>query len=86
MQLAISRKREYLADATSALTTRHPDALASALEKIQNYGSAMQKQNASTAHLFIANPIKSGTLSGLLSTHPPIQQRIDILRRMGGVK
>jgi heat shock protein HtpX len=82
IQLAISRRREYLADATGALTTRHPDGLASALEKISQYGSALQKPNASTAHLFFANPLKGGTLAALFSTHPPIDERIRILREM----
>lgn len=86
MQLAISRKREYLADATGALTTRYPEGLASALEKIRDNGSTMQKQNTSTAHLFIANPLKKGTFSGLMSTHPPIDERIKILRGMIGAK
>ena len=86
MQLAISRKREYLADATSALTTRYPEGLASALEKIRDNGSVMQKQNSSTSHFFIANPLKGGMMSGLLSTHPPIEERIAILRRMDGVQ
>lgn len=83
IQLAISRKREYLADATGALTTRYPEALASALEKIGTYGRPMSKQNASTAHLFFANPLKKGTLSGLFSTHPPIEERVARLRKMG---
>lgn len=83
IQLAISRKREYLADATAALTTRYPEALASALEKIAAHGSAMKKQNGSTAHLFIANPLKKGTFSNLFSTHPPIEERIKALRKMG---
>lgn len=83
IQLAVSRKREYLADATGALTTRYPEALASALEKIAKYGRPMSKQNASTAHLFFANPLKKGALSGLFSTHPPIEDRIARLRGMG---
>lgn len=83
IQLAISRKREYLADATGALTTRYPDALASALAKIGSHGSVMQKQNPSTAHLFFANPLKKGSLSGLFSTHPPIEERIKRLKKMG---
>jgi heat shock protein HtpX len=86
MQLAISRKREYLADATGALTTRHPEGLARALEKIQAGGSTMKKQNTSTAHFFIANPLKRKSLSSLLSTHPPIEERIKILRNMSGEK
>jgi heat shock protein HtpX len=82
IQLAISRRREYLADATGALTTRYPEGLASALEKIAAAGSATRKQNSSTAHLFFANPLKSGTISSLFSTHPPIQDRIARLRHM----
>ncbi len=83
IQLAISRQREYLADATGALTTRYPDALASALEKIGQRGGALKKQNASTAHLFFANPLKSGGISSLFSTHPPIAERVARLRNMG---
>jgi len=83
IQLSISRKREYLADATGALTTRYPEGLASALEKIEQYGSPMKKQSASTAHLFFANPLKKGSFSGLFSTHPPIEDRINRLREMG---
>lgn len=83
IQLAISRKREYLADATGALTTRYPEGLASALEKIRDHGSATRKQNPSTAHLFFANPLKKQSLSNLFSTHPPIEDRIKELREMG---
>ena len=83
IQLAISRKREYLADATGALTTRNPEALASALEKIGQAGSTLQRQNSATAHLFFANPLKAGALAGLFSTHPPIADRIARLRSMG---
>lgn len=84
IQLAISRQREYLADATGALTTRYPDGLASALEKIGQYGSTMRKQNSSTAHLFFANPLKSnGVLVKLFSTHPPVADRVARLRSMG---
>ncbi len=82
IQLAISRRREYLADATGALTTRYPEGLASALEKISQQGSATANSNASTAHLFFANPLK-GKFSGLFSTHPPAEERIRILREMG---
>lgn len=82
IQLAISRKREYLADATGALTTRYPEGLASALEKIRDGGSTLQRQNSSTAHFFIENPLKGRSLSGLMSTHPPVEERIAILRNM----
>lgn len=83
IQSAISRRREYLADATGALTTRYPEGLASALEKISQHGSVMRKQNASTAHLFFANPLSGSTLTNLFSTHPPLEKRIAILRDMG---
>lgn len=82
IQLAISRKREYLADATGALSTRYPEGLARALEKIAGYGSVMRKQNSSTAHLFFANPLKKSSLSGLFSTHPPVEERVRRLRKM----
>jgi heat shock protein HtpX len=83
IQLAISRRREYLADATGALTTRYPEGLASALEKISAYGGSLKKQNTSTAHLFFANPLKKGSFASLFSTHPPIEERVRRLREMG---
>jgi heat shock protein HtpX len=83
IQASISRKREYLADASGALSTRYPEGLANALEKIKNGGSATKRQNTSTAHLFIANPLKRKSLSTLFSTHPPIDDRISKLRGMG---
>jgi heat shock protein HtpX len=83
IQLAISRQREYLADATGALATRYPEGLASALEKIGQVGSVTQRQNTATAHLFFANPLKKGGLSSLFSTHPPLKDRIARLRNMG---
>jgi len=79
VQLAVGRQREYLADATGAMTTRHPEALAKALGKLGEYGKPMKKQNTSTAHLFISNPLKKGTFSKLFSTHPPLQDRINRL-------
>lgn len=88
IQLAISRKREYLADASGALLTRYPEGLASALEKIARYGRPMQHANHATAHLFIANPFGAteggigAKISGLFSTHPPAAERIRILREM----
>ena len=84
IQLAISRKREFLADATGALTTRYPEGLASALKKIESSGSVLRKQNTSTAHLFFANPLKKGSFSNLFSTHPPIEERIRRLETMIG--
>lgn len=82
LQLAISRRREYLADATGALTTRYPEGLASALEKIGKQGSQTRKQNTATAHMFFANPLRAGALAGLFSTHPPVEARIKALREM----
>jgi heat shock protein HtpX len=82
VQLAVSRRREYLADSTGALTTRYPEGLARALEKIRDHGSVMQKQSSATAHLFFANPLKGGGLTKLLSTHPPVEDRIARLRHM----
>jgi heat shock protein HtpX len=80
VQMAVSRQREYLADATGAMTTRYPEGLASALEKLQQHSRPMRRQNTATAHLFFANPLKGGGLSNLFSTHPPLDQRIKRLR------
>ncbi len=82
LQLAISRRREYLADATGALTTRYPEGLASALEKIKHAGSATKIQNTSTAHMFFANPLKGRSFMALFATHPPVDSRIKALREM----
>jgi heat shock protein HtpX len=84
VQLAISRQREYLADATGALTTRHPEALASALQKLGAYGRPLQKHSSSMAHMWIADPEKPGLAERMLSTHPPIAERIERLHEMGG--
>nr|WP_237466874.1 M48 family metallopeptidase [Leucobacter chromiireducens] len=83
VQLAVSRQREYLADATGALTTRHPEALASALHKLSTYGQPLQKQQSSMAHLWIADPLKPGMMQRLFATHPPIPDRIRRLLDMG---
>jgi len=82
IQLAISRKREYLADATGALTTRYPQGLENALAKIAQTGSATRVQNTATAHFFFANPLKGHSLTNLFSTHPPIADRIKRLKEM----
>ncbi len=82
IQLAVSRKREYLADATGALTTRYPEGLASALEKIKLKGSVLKRQNTSTAHFFFANPLRGHSITNLFDTHPPIDERIARLRQM----
>ncbi|MEK7170674.1 MAG: M48 family metalloprotease [Patescibacteria group bacterium] len=85
MQLAISRKREFLADASGALLTRYPEGLASALQKISQYSRPMAKANHATAHLFISNPFghrangSVGFLTKMFSTHPPVAERIKAL-------
>jgi heat shock protein HtpX len=82
IQLAISRRREYLADASGALLCRHPEALASALAKIGSYASPMHSASTATAHLFISNPFGAGKatwIANLFATHPPIQDRINAL-------
>lgn len=85
IKLAISRRREYLADASGALLTRYPEGLAKALEKIASYNIPLKNTSTATAHLFIANPFGSGakSFSNLFQTHPPIKERIKILREMG---
>lgn len=84
VQLAISRKREFLADETGALLTRYPEGLASALEKIAGYKRPMQRVSSATSHLFISNPFgNTGSyFSKIMSTHPPIEERIRNLREM----
>ncbi len=86
IQLAISRKREFLADASGALLTRYPEGLASALEKISSDPRPTRSATSATAHLFIVNPFKGkqagAWLAGLFNTHPPIEERIKILREM----
>jgi heat shock protein HtpX len=84
VQAAVSRQREYLADATSALTTRNPDALASALQKLNAYGRPMRRQNSSMAHLWISDPTgKPNVAERLFSTHPPIADRVKRLGEIG---
>ena len=83
VQAAVSRQREYLADATGAMTTRHPDALASALAKLQANAAPVRKTNTSMAHLWISNPNKAGFMSKLFSTHPPLEDRIARLSTIG---
>jgi heat shock protein HtpX len=94
IQLAISRKREFAADADGALLTRYPDGLASALEKIQADSAPLRSANKATAHLYIANPFKDvdkdgdgksdgrSWFSGLFDTHPPIEKRVAALRQL----
>lgn len=84
VQLSISRKREYLADASGALLTRYPEGLASALEKISGHSGKMKKASRATAHLFISNPFgkekSSSWFSNIWSTHPPVEERVKRLR------
>jgi len=82
MQLAISRKREFLADADGALLTRYPEGLALALEKISADPTPLKEANRATAHLFIANPFRGKKVSTLFMTHPPIEDRVRALRGM----
>lgn len=87
MQLAVSRRREFLADASGALLTRYPEGLARALEKISADPHVLRRSSSSTAHLFIVNPFKklkkaSYFFANLFSTHPPVEERIRILRSM----
>ena len=86
IQLAISRKREYLADASGALLTRYPEGLARALEKLNGDKETLEAATNATAHLYITNPFKGkkfhAWFSGLFDTHPPIAERIKILRSM----
>jgi len=82
IHFAISRKREFLADATGALITRYPEGLARALEKIASYPYSMKVASNATAHLFIVNPFRGSKIANLFSTHPPIEERIKALREM----
>jgi heat shock protein HtpX len=91
MQLAISRKREYLADASAAMLTRNPEGLASALIKISQDKEPLEVANKATAHLYICNPLKdkegkggAGWFANLFNTHPPIEERVKRLREMVG--
>jgi len=86
IQLSISRKREFLADASGALLTRYPEGLASALEKISADGSQLRKANSSNAHLFISSPLRGkeskSWFNKLFMTHPPVEERVANLRGM----
>ena len=80
---AVSRQREYLADASGAEMTSYPDGLASALKKLGDYGRPMQRANSAMAHMYINDPIKPGLVERAFSTHPPIQKRIERLKKIG---
>lgn len=87
IQLAVSRRREFLADASGALLTRYPEGLARALEKISSYTRASPTARTATAHLYISNPLGGGKkggswITGLFNTHPPIEERLKALRAM----
>jgi len=83
IQLAVSRKREFLADASGALLTRYPEGLASALEKINSHSGKMKKASKATAHLYISNPFGSRKkVAKLFMTHPPTKDRVDALRNL----
>lgn len=84
VQAAVSRQREYLADATGALTTRYPEGLARALEKLAGHGRPMRTQNTSMSHLWISDPMKPGLMDRLFSTHPPLDDRVKRLRENAG--
>ena len=90
LQLAVSRRREFLADASGALLTRYPDGLARALAKLEAYPRGLERASSGTAPLYISNPLKGhggglgGALAGLFSTHPPIADRIAALQAMDG--
>lgn len=87
IQLAVSRKREFLADASGAMLTRYPEGLIAALKKISNDKEPLEAANKATAHLYIANPFKNkqkavGWLANMFNTHPPISERIKALEKM----
>lgn len=80
VQFAVSRQREYLADASGVMATRDSEGLASALEKLRDHGHPMRRQNTASAHLFFSNPLRGGGVAKLFSTHPPLEDRIKRLR------
>lgn len=84
VQATISRQREYLADASGAMTTRDTEGLASALAKLGQYGRPMKRESTSTANLFMSNPLQPGIFTRLFSTHPPLDRRIERLQKNKG--
>jgi len=88
LQLAISRQKEYLADASGAMLTRYPEGLASALEKISKDTEPLEAANKATAHLYVVNPLLEyrGKLNALFSTHPPAEERINRLKKMAFIE
>ncbi len=79
IQMAVSREREYLADASAVNITRYPEGMISALKKLQTHGQPMKSQNTAAASMYINDPLRKGFLSNLFSTHPPIEKRIERL-------
>jgi heat shock protein HtpX len=84
LRFAVSRKREFLADATAATLTRNPGALADALEKLSGQGRSLEAANRGTQHLFIVNAVRARSRAGVFSTHPPAEERIRRLRNPAG--
>lgn len=80
-QMAISREREYLADASAVNLTRYPEGMISALKKLDTHSRPMRRQNSATEAMYINNPLRKGAISNLFSTHPPIEKRIERLER-----
>ena len=78
-QMAVSREREYLADASAVNITRYPEGMIAALKKLETHSQPMHRQNAATEALYINEPMKKGFFSNLFSTHPPIEKRIERL-------
>jgi heat shock protein HtpX len=85
IQMAISRKREFMADATGALLTRYPEGLINALRKIGGDNEPLEVANRGTAHMYFSNPLKGMSLAKLFSTHPPLEDRIRALQQGGGM-
>jgi heat shock protein HtpX len=82
IQLAVSRRREFLADASGVLLTRYPEGLISAFRKIQQEQLPVTQANTATAHLYLTNPLSGRSVAKLFSTHPPIEERIAALEKM----
>jgi heat shock protein HtpX len=78
-QMAVSRQREFLADASAVNITRYPEGMVDALKKLQSHSQPMKSQNIATEALYINNPLRKGFFSNLFSSHPPIEKRIERL-------
>ena len=83
IKAAVSRQREYLADASGVQMTRYPDGLASALVKLGEFGKPMKRANSAMAHMYINDPLKPGLVERAFSTHPPIPKRVERLKQIG---